>query len=64
MTDGTFEKMLAESDELGVVALCYDFDHKTEEFKYMIGVRKPSSSLDGTKTVSFNDQTFASFKSA
>lgn len=63
MQDGTWERLLQEADELGVVGMCYDFNHETEEFKYMIGIRKETIDAENMVSVSFKDQTFASFTS-
>jgi len=62
MNDGTFNEMIEQCDNLGVVGLCHGFDNKDNTFKYLIGVRENSKTkFDGVKT-DFGEQTFAVFE--
>lgn len=52
---------LIPSDEFGIVGLCYDWDHASNQFKYMIGIRT-TKALEGFEQVSFPKQKFVKFK--
>lgn len=62
MNDGTFSLLLPETDELGVVGLCYGFNTETSSFKYMIGVRRAHLEIEHTVSKVFEEQTFAVFE--
>jgi len=62
MSDGRFQKLIDNHDEMGVVGICYDHNMEESTFKYMIGVRNTELDDEGVTKVSFEPETFAAFE--
>jgi len=60
--DGRFPVLLENSDEMGVVGVCYGYDKEISRFKYMIGVRNSNVTAEGIEHVTFGPEDFAAFK--
>ncbi len=39
--DGTVERLASEAGPLGLLGICYDYNPRTNAFKYMIGIEAP-----------------------
>lgn len=61
MTDGRFQYLMSNSDEMGVVGVIYDWNQDTEEFKYMIGI-STQTKHESLETITFEQETFAAFE--
>lgn len=60
--EGLFNQLAEYSDELGPVGISYDFDMKTGDFKYMIGIRNNIDQIEHTKKLSLDAQAYAVIK--
>ncbi len=61
MGSNIFQNLINNSDDLGVVGVCYGFDNDSSTFKYMIGVRT-TEEIEGAVDAAFGDEVFAEFK--
>lgn len=61
MDNGVFEEIVQYADEMGIVGICYDFDNKSNTFKYMIGVRNLEAQIENAEVAHFDSETFAAF---